>query len=690
MSHLSLRFCIISLCFLLASCGGATGGLLRLDPGPDQTGPSPLVAQDPAGPIPAPNIPEELRQKASPGPYAPDAEAASQTDSTPTETSGTENTAVRPHARLRYSVVAVSEKVPQLADAFLASSLLEMMRDDPPSTITGLDQRMRTDLDLANDVLHAFGYYAGEAHGRIQREQHGEPDENDDKRPESNTYTVTVTFEPGEQYTVGKTRVTVTEPYRLRSEEADEKRRRLPASTLADVGVKEGDPAIAGAILDAVSSVRENFRDRGYPYAKVASSRYVVDHSAKTLDVDVLVDSGPLVYMGDLEIQGGSSVTMHYLESLVTWRPGRVWNQSSVDRFRDALRQSGLFSAAEINPAETEGENGWHNVVTELTAAPERTVGGALKYDTDFGPGVQGYWEHRNITGRGDRLRVEAPIWADLQELAATYRLPFFLRSDQDLIAGAGLRSEDTDAYELKSARASIGLERRLSRRWRGSLSVMGEGGTLKDPDEPERDYFMVGLPGSLRYDGANNLLDATRGFRFFIDLAPYTGEYNEDFTVLRTRLESQAFLPVVGDDTLVMAFRAMYGFLNGEDAPNLPASIRFYTGGGGSVRGYEYQSLGPRNSSHDPLGGSSTVELSAEARLKFNDTIGMVAFLDGGMAYTDQTPDFGEEDLRWGAGLGLRLYTAIGPVRLDVAFPLNKRDDDDNFQIYFSIGQSF
>lgn len=682
MLPLSVRFCIATLCLLLAACGNGNGGLLRLDPGPEETGLSLLVANDPAGPIPSPGLPPD-RMPAPVGEYAADAQTA--------RTAETDEGMPAPSG-LTYTVTVISEAAPRLRDAFLASSLLETMHDKPPSTVTGLDQRMRTDMDMAKDVLHASGYYAGEASGTIRRVRSGEDlaDEDRDRGRESDAYTVTVTFTPGPLYTIGKTRVATTGPFRFIPDETGEKRRRPPASTLADVGLKEGDPAVAGNVLDAVADVRENFRDRGYPYAKVVSSRYTVDHAAKTLDVDVMVDSGPLTYMGEIEIQGESSVAKSYLEALSTWKPGGVWNQRHIDDFRDALRQSGLFIAAEINPADHENEHGHRNVVTELTSAPERTLGGALKYDTGFGPGVQGYWENRNFTGRGDKLRIEAPIWADLQELVASYRLPFFLRDDQDLIAGAGLRSEDTDAYELKSARAAIGLERRLGRRWSGTLSVMGEGGTLKDPDESRRDYFMTGLPGSITYDGANSLLDATKGFRAMLHLAPYTGEYNDAFTVLRTRLETHVFLPVVGEDSLVMAFRGMYGFLSGEDAPNVPASLRFYTGGGDSVRGYEYQSLGPRNSSRAPLGGSSTVELSAEARMKFTDTLGLVAFIDGGMAYEDQTPDFSESAMRWGAGLGLRLYTAIGPIRFDIAVPLNKRNDDDNFQIYFSIGQSF
>lgn len=632
-----------------------------------------MVANDPQGPIPAPTLPPDLLS------------------AVPARASREDKTGQDTPAALRYTLVVLSPEVPQLAEAFTRVGLLERMRGAPPSTVMGLDQRMRSDLETAKNLLHAHGYYSGAASGKIRRDRRGRDGdtEDGDEGLDPNAYEVTVTFEPGRQYVVGKTSVAVTDPSRLRP--ADKASRyRPPAATLDEVGLRAGAPAAADAVLDAVAAAREQFRDRGYPFAQTVSTRYTVDHEKHTLDAEVLIDTGPLVYMGELVVKGEPSVRRSYLDALATWEPGRAWSQSRVENFRDSLRQSGLFTSAEISPADHEDAEGRRAVETALTPAPERTVGGALKYDTDFGPGVLGYWQHRNLTGRGDRLRIEAPIWSDLQELAATYRLPFFLRKDQDLIARAAARSENTNAYDLKSATGAIGLERRISRRWSGSLSVMGEGGRLKAPDESSSDYLMAGLPGMLAYNGANSLLDATRGFRVNLALAPYAGEYKEDFTALRARLEAQAFIPVIGEDSLVMAFRGMYGVLSGADAPEVPVSIRYYAGGGGSVRGYEFQSLGPRNESRDPLGGASAVELSAEARVKFNETWGAVAFVDGGMAYNDRTPDFSEEEIRWGAGIGLRFYTVIGPVRLDVATPLNPRKKDDPVHIYFSIGQSF
>ncbi|MCC8195068.1 MAG: BamA/TamA family outer membrane protein [Deltaproteobacteria bacterium] len=712
MPHLFSRVCLLFLCCLFAACGSQNGGLLRLDPGPDDTGPSPYVTEDPQGPIPEPSLPPDLLAAARSSPDdtpapRPTTEPTPQDDGETPPSAQDRLAAEHDLPRLSYSVRVESPEAPELTDPFLATSLLEQMRDKPPATVMGLDQRMRKDLEKAQDVLHSFGYYAGKAKGKIvKREPGSRPDtvkavatsDGKDKEPSGaidaettppNAYTVTITFEPGIRYTVGKTRVSVTEPDLLRPDPT-KGAYVPPATSLADVGVKDGDPALAGKILDAVSAVRENFRDRGYPFASIASSRYIVDHGSQTLDADIVVDSGPLVYMDGLVVKGESPVKKRYLDALVSWQPDQPWNQSRVENFRNALRQSGLFSAAQINPADEDDENGQRAVVVELTEAPPRTVGGALKYDSDFGPGVQAYWENRNITGRGDKLRFEMPVWKELQEFVGTYRLPVFLSKNQDFTARAAYSNEDTDAYELTSYIAAVGLERRFTPRWTGAIELHLEGGELKDPDESRTDYLLMGIPMSVRYDHTDSLLDATKGIRLNVAVAPYTGEYHEDFTVVRSRFEAQAFVPVIGKDALVLALRGMYGMLSDTDAQDVPASLRFYVGGGGSVRGYEYQSLGPRNSSRDPLGGASAVELSAEARARFTETWGVVAFLDGGMAYADAAADFAEDDLRWGAGLGIRFYTAIGPIRLDFAVPLNKRDDDDNFQVYFSIGQSF
>ena len=681
--------CLLSLCLLFSGCGEQQAGLLRIAPGPDSTGPSALVRDDPAGPIPAPALP--------PGLAAAAADMQAPAGQNP-EGEGQENTVPTPPA-LVYTLSVLSPDAPQLVPAFMQASLLARLASEPPATLTGLDQRMRSDLGSARRLLQAHGYYAGTVQGRIIRAhaQGQNPDGEESPEPAdlpagpggTQRVVVEIAFTPGPQYTIGRSAILVTDPPPGGMPEMKTPVGGPLPATLADVGMQAGSPALASAVLQAVDKTRETFRDRGYPFATIAGTRYIVDHGSKTLEADIQVSAGPFVRMGVLEANGAPSLQRSYLEALRTWQAGQVWDQSLVERYRDALRQSGLFQSAELAPAKEDNADGQRDVVAELVSAPERTIGGALKFNSDFGPGVQGFWENRNLTGHGDRLRLEMPIWADLQELTARYRLPFFQRTDQDFVAQSALRNEDTDAYELRSAAASAGIERRFSPLWTGGARVAVEGGQLKDPDEPRRRYAMVGLPLSAAYDNTGSLLDATRGIRTSLVIAPYTGVFDREFSALRSRLNAQAFVPVVKDESLVLALSATAGTVTGAETGSIPSSIRFYSGGGGSVRGYAYQSLGPRNSRNDPLGGVALTEVSAEVRWRINQEWGLVAFTDGGMVYEDSMPTFGK-NLLWGAGLGLRYHTIIGPVRLDVAAPLNARDDDAPWQLYISIGQSF
>lgn len=686
MQHSLTFVCFFFLCALFTGCGGQQHeGLLRITPGPDNTGPSPIVRSDPAGPIPAPTLPPDLVA------FAAAAKA-------PQKASGPREAAADSTPALSYTLNVLAPDAPVLIPAFTRISLLARLADQPPGTLTGLDQRLRADLGDARRLLQAHGYYAGAVQGRlIQTPPPGTASEEITSPVNTEATTpgtpqrivVEINFIPGPQYTLGRSAITVTDPPPGGMAEMKVPLPGALPATLADVGLQPGFPALTNTVLDAVDRTREAFRDNGYPFAAIAGTRYVVDHGSKTLEADIQVSAGPFVRMGPLAVNGAPDLQNSYFEALRTWQVGQVWNQSLVERYRDALRQSGLFQSAELAPAQSDNAAGQREVIANLATGPERTIGGALKFNSDFGPGVQGFWENRNLTGHGDRLRLEMPIWADLQELVARYRLPFFQRPDQDFVAQAALRNEDTDAYELRSAAASAGIERRFSNRWTGGIRGAVEGGQLKDPDEPRRRYAMVGMPLSIAYDNTGSLLDATKGVRARLGVAPYTGVFDREFSALRARLNAQAFLPVVGEDTLVLALSGTVGSVTGADSSSIPASIRFYSGGGGSVRGYAYQSIGPRNSRNDPLGGAALAEVSAEARWRFNEEWGLVAFVDGGMVYEDSTPTFGR-DMLWGAGLGLRYFTLIGPVRLDIGVPLNARDDDAPWQLYISIGQNF
>ena len=693
----------------LSGCAGHQSLLSPLDDALNDTATEEaaeeLLQSDRQGAIPAPNIPPELAHQ---------------------KTTNNVLTLQTSDSPIAYTVHCESPDDPALAKTFLQINSLTKMQETPLYSATSLEQRLETSLKEARDILHANGYYTGHAQGDIEFSGGGinEGQNAQTSKPSPLKAEVTVSFSPGPQYTLGKTIISHTEQPKLdagliplpvplenpahtdgdstqKSSTSDPSPARpsllydfhpqdapaLPRS-LEDLGLAPSDPALADKVLDAVDRVQKDFRNSGYPEAKITSTQYFLNHQTQTLDVEIHVLPGSFIRMGELSLPPGASVNENYLLAKQTWKVGQPWNQDTIEAYRDALRQTGLFVSMTISPAKQDEDSSLRPIEVTLTPAPERTIGGSLKYDTSFGPGVQAFWEHRNLTGHGDSLRLEAPVWMDMQEVTAKYRLPYFLRDDQDFIAQLGFLNEDVDAYNLQAVRLAAGLDRRLSRHWKATLQGSAESGSLKDPKKPREEYLMFGLPFMLAFDSTNSILDATKGGRATLGLAPYTGEYRDDFTVLRSRLDLQRFIPLVDEDTLVLALRGTLGTMTGADAGRVPPSVRFYSGGGGSVRGYEYQSLGPRNYRDDPLGGSALTEVSIEPRWRFSETFGVVAFVDGGMAY-DEVDDIGK-DLRWGAGLGLRLYTPIGPVRVDVATPLNPRSDDDPVQFYMSIGQSF
>lgn len=679
--------CCILLAVLLFGCAGKNGPQEDESAMPDITGRRTQVTlNDPAGPIPEPKLPPELARTSSlQAPSVKKGVVPYTVTCVVRDNSGrefdSESSDNSESSSEKEQEAQAKKEARKIVSAFEKVSQLHRLMDTPPETVIGLEQRLSVALDEAREVLKSLGYYSGRVWGRIKPKDGTAPGEKPEK------VEVRIVFLPGPQYRMGASSVIAAVP-----QEAPKGTDLLPR-TLADVGLAQGAPAVAADVLEAVDRVGSSFQENGYPFAKVSHTRFIVDHEKKELEAEVRVTPGEFMRMGNIVREGAESVDESYVQNMRRWRVGRPWRQSRVEAYQEALRQSGLFQSIVVTPGEEEDENGNRSVLTKLESAPERTIGGALKYHSDFGPGVQGFWEHRNITGHGDRLRIDMPLWLDMQEITMSYRRPFFLRKDQDFVANGGFLNQDTDAYSATSGAFAAGVERRFSRHWSGTLKGSVEGGTIKEPDKKRRDYFMFGVPVGVTYDSTNSLLNATRGQRLMLSTTPYTGEYEGNFNILRTRVEGQAFFPLVDEDKLVMALKGVVGMISGEESWKVPPSVRFYSGGGGSVRGYEFQSLGPRNSDDDPLGGGSLVELSAEARWKFTPEWGFVAFVDGGTAFENsigQSSSMLNEDIRWGAGLGVRYYTAIGPVRLDVATPLNPRDDDASVQFYISIGQNF
>lgn len=580
-------------------------------------------------------------------------------------------------------------------------SQLEQMAKEPPGSLLALERRARLDVNTAEQLLQSQCYYEGAAAFAMDQ----------DARP----VTVTLTLQPGPRYALGAADV-VYEPEPVLPEAFRNRVRAtgfwgletepVPPPKFPRVlpGVRVGEPVTAEDMLAAVEALPQRLRKRGYPLA-AADARYTLDKEKHELLARIVIRTGPPALMGGVTVRGNEEVNAAYVQRLAPWLPGEdPWNADKVEDYANQLRALGIFRTVEarpqtsaLKPDAAAAGNGPAvlPVEVEVAEAPFRSVGGSARYDTDTGPGVEGFWQHRNLFGNGEKLTVTAPIATETQGLKAAFEKPAFFDREQRLLGSASALREDTTAYEKIAGSAGADVERRLSRHWWGSLGLGGESGSIKDNERDAQSYGFFGPRAGLRRDSRNNILNPTRGSELFVRFTPYTGFYEESFNALGGVVGGSAyyapFRTKTGrpDDALVLAGRVEAGGLMGADLRTIPASLRYFAGGAGSVRGYAYQSLGPRDREGDPLGGRSYQVVNLEARFKVTENVGLVPFLDGGMVYRDELPRI-LGDMNWGTGLGLRYYTPIGPLRLDVGVPLQPISGDPPVQIYISIGQTF
>ncbi|MDR1083826.1 MAG: BamA/TamA family outer membrane protein [Deltaproteobacteria bacterium] len=650
----------------LVACGRVRQefpSLSRTEPAPPVS--DDLIRSDPEGPIHKPQLPTYQAQPPA-GPEPP-AEV------------------------IKYNVLVEIEPkdLTSVTELFRQTADLFTLADKPILNPMTLSRRLKTSLEKGHQILQSLGYYEGQAIGWLER-----------KDGVSET-TAVVKFEPGPVYGLGTGLVTVGQPEpsadQGRSAAAEEPVSAVtpppggqwPTADLTEAGWKAGHPAVASDVQAILEQNTVLWAERGYPKAKILKARHYLEPDKKVLSTEVTMDPGLYCLMGALEVRGDDGVKPGYMENLVTWKTGQVWNQTLVDRFVDSLFQTGLFKSVEtsMGPADRDGRSA---VVVEVADAPLRTVSGSINYDSDFGPGLVMSWEHRDLTGWGDRLRLEMPVWPDLLQLGAGYVRPYFLSRNQNLLIDLAVIHENADAYTLSAASSAVGLERRLSRYWSALFQVKLEAGYLEEFLKAKTRYMITGLPLTFNWDMTDDLLNPSRGTRFKVSIQPYFGQYFRDFEIVKSRVDLSRYFQLISEGRLVLALRGAVGGIWGAERSMYPATLRFFGGGGGSMRGYEYQSVGPRNERDKPDGGGSMAEVSGEFRWRWSETMGATVFVDGGMVY--DKPDLSQigQNFLWGGGVGFRYYTPIGPFRLDLATPLTPRDRDKPLQFYLSLGQSF
>lgn len=581
--------------------------------------------------------------------------------------------------------VAPVEGAEELTATARAVAQTLTLRERAPTDAPGLIGRVRADLPRLQEVLRAEGYWGGQVGATIAGRPPDDPALPALLQAAREPVAVVITLTPGPRYAIGRVRIDA------------EPEAAAPAvrEAAAAFPLPEGDPARAAAVRDAESGMLGALRDAGHPLPAVAGREIWVDHDRRAMDVTWRIAPGPRATFAAPEVAGQVRTNAGLLRRTAARQvEGRDFSPATLERGRRALVALGVFDSVRAEPGTAVDADGRLPVTFQVSERPLRAIGGSLAFETNYGLAASLYWEHRNLFGGAERLRLEAEGArlgeADLEN--ATYRafatltLPEIWRRDARLTARVGAVRERLDAYDRDAVLASAIAERALSERLALQAGPLYEEGRIGRYGNLE-DFALFGFVTGLRWDATTSLLDPTSGWRASVTATPFWSPRDSQ-TFTRLLATGSTYLDVTGEARGVLALRTAIGATIGATRDEITLDKRFYSGGGGSVRGYTFQSIGPRDTGNKPLGGASLLELSMEWRQRISGPWGAVAFVDAGTVGEDSLP--GSGDLRVGAGAGLRYATAIGPIRVDIGVPLNPQRGDAAYALYVGIGQAF
>lgn len=469
-----------------------------------------------------------------------------------------------------------------------------------------------------------------------------------------------------------------------------------PSNDLAAIGLANGEAARTDAIRDAGVNAVDRWREAGYAKAEVADVEVVADHASRTVSARLRIDPGRQAKYGETSVTGNKAVNAEFLKYMANLPQGKVYSPEEIEAARRRLLRLDTFRLVTIDTDQAIGPDGFLPVDITVNERKPRRIGVGATVSTLDGIGVEGFWLHRNILGSAERLRFDGsvsgigrstdPLDYDYS-IAGTFIKPGVLTPDTDYTVETKVLQEITPNYTTLELNVATGLQFRLSDRLSGEAGIFWNRSRVDD-QLGRRRFTLVGLDTSLTYDSRDIPLDARRGYYLEANLVPFY-ENGSGSTALRSELDARVYTSFGQDDRYTLAGRAKIGSLTGISQTGAPQQQLFFSGGGGSVRGYKYLANGVTLPGGAVIGGRSLLDLSGEFRARVSDSFGVVGFVDAGLVGPDPLPDF-SDDFKVGIGAGLRWSTGLGPLRVDLAHGLDRTSRDPAFALYIGLGQSF
>jgi translocation and assembly module TamA len=622
-----------------------------------------------------------------------------------------------------YKVEIASVGISEIDSTLKATSDLHALRTTAPVSPFGLVARARSDVDRLVTALESFGYYQATVAIRINGMMVSNPGLGD----------ALTALRKGEDARVA-IGVTLGPLYHLGAVDIDGD---LPDDVRSTLGLSTGQPAVAANVLAGGARLLNAMQERGYGFAKVDPPVAYEAAAAPVLDLRFHVVMGPKVNIGEIHIEGLARVHEHLLRARLLLHTGDPYSPSAIERARHDLLALGVFSQVSLQIGTAVDSTGGVPVTFKIHERLRHAITVNAAYSSDLGGSGGVTWTDRNVFGDAEQLTVAASIinlgGSDTTglgyETSVKYLMPDFGRRDQTLQFAVGALKQSLQAYDQTAQTTSVTLTRKISSVWSVSVGgattdekiIQATGEELVAGEIVEENstyyYTLLAVPMNVTFDStrlASPLDDPRRGVRASLSMTPTLalGHPNAKFVITQVKVagyfDMNHIFPTEPGRT-VLAARALAGVAEGAGELSLPPDQRFYAGGSGTIRGYAYQSVGPKFNDPDdtPIGGTAITAGSLELRQRFGASWGAVVFMDAGQVSASLKGTPGEA--RVGAGAGVRYYTPIGPIRLDFAVPLPRRrgatiatgapppappkittPTDDAFEVYIGLGQAF
>jgi translocation and assembly module TamA len=466
-------------------------------------------------------------------------------------------------------------------------------------------------------------------------------------------------------------------------------------------------PARAASVRGIEADCVDQLRAQSYPLAKIVKTSPVILHGQRVMDVAITIDPGPRAGIGEVTLSGSPGVPPEVIRSFIYLEEGEDYSPKKLADTRKSVARIEALGSVKVEDGPALDSNGNMPILVETTERKQHAVGFSGQISNIDGPGLRAYWVDRNVFGGGERLRFDvqggiSPTVSsggffslppfEVSNLIGSAKMSFVKPaldgSRNDLLVDAALVRERTRYYWADYANAGAGIRHRFSDTASVQGGVQFEIGQTFDAFGPHS-YTLVGIPLAANYDSTDNLLEPTRGVRAVATVEPYFKAFHDSVGMVQSQSQVSGYYALDDDAWYILAGRVKVGSIVGANIEDIPASHRFFAGGGGSVRGYEYRSLAPDYGLGFPVGGRSLLEGSAEARIRLTQDIGVVPFFDTGMAFSSPYPDF-QNSMRSAVGLGLRYYTGIGPIRVDMATPIARQHGETPYALFIGIGEAF